>query len=112
MNNDSKKGSKKEFTKAHAKELRDKYPDRIPVIVTVAKDVEIKKNKYLVPLDLTMGQFQYVIRKNTNMKPTEAFFLFVGNRLIETSLLMSVVLELYGKDGFVHVHAMRENTFG
>ena len=45
--------------------IRKKYPDRIPIICerqgTTIQNVD--KTKFLVPRDLTMGQFLYVIRK-------------------------------------------------
>jgi GABA(A) receptor-associated protein len=46
--------------------IRAKYPDRIPVICEKALKSnleDIDKKKYLVPSDLTVGQFVYVIRK-------------------------------------------------
>ncbi|KAL5678002.1 hypothetical protein ACJX0J_014133, partial [Zea mays] len=67
--------------------IRDKYPDRIPVIVEKAgkTDVpEIDKKKYLVPADLTVGQFVYVVRKRIKLSPEKAIFVFVKNTLPPT----------------------------
>ncbi|KAG2645664.1 hypothetical protein PVAP13_2KG436800 [Panicum virgatum] len=67
--------------------IRDKYPDRIPVIVEKAgkTDVpEIDKKKYLVPADLTVGQFIYVVRKRIKLSPEKAIFVFVKNTLPPT----------------------------
>ena len=51
--------------------IKAKYPERVPVIVERAdgcKNIEeITKHKYLVPNDLTIGQFAYVIRKKNNL---------------------------------------------
>jgi GABA(A) receptor-associated protein len=50
-----------------SKRIREKYADRIPIIVEVAKRSSLPpldKCKYLVPQDLTVGQFVYVIRKS------------------------------------------------
>ena len=68
---------------AEAERIRDKYPDRIPVIVEKApgSDIsDIDKKKYLVPSDLTVGQFVYVIRKRIKLSPEKAIFVFVNNR--------------------------------
>jgi GABA(A) receptor-associated protein len=50
-----------------ANRVRDKYLDKIPIICergsTSNNCPEIDKNKYLVPGELTVGQFIYVIRK-------------------------------------------------
>jgi GABA(A) receptor-associated protein len=37
----------------------------------------IDKKKYLVPADLTVGQFVYVIRKRIKLSPEKAIFIFV-----------------------------------
>lgn len=99
-----------------SKRIREKYPERIPVIVEKKPDNDIPtidKIKYLVPADLTVGQFVYVIRKRIKLKPEKALFIHVGNRLIETSRLMSSVYEELKEDcGFLYTVYSGENTFG
>lgn len=73
-----------EKRKAEADRIRQKYPDRIPVICEkVAKsDIPtIDKKKYLVPADLTVGQFVYVIRKRIKLSSEKAIFMFVNEIL-------------------------------
>ena len=56
-----------------------KYPDRIPVIVEKnggSSVPDIDKCKFLVPTDLTIGQFVYVVRKRIRLEPEKAIFLF------------------------------------
>ena len=38
---------------------------------------EIDKKKYLVPMDLTVGQFVYVIRKRIKLSPEKVGFVYV-----------------------------------
>jgi len=68
--------------KASSASIRAKHPDRIPVIVEKrqrdASLPEIDKKKFLVPSDLTVGQFVYVIRKRIKLAPEQAIFLFVS----------------------------------
>ena len=48
-----------------ADKIREKYPERIPVIVEKlpkARVGDLDKKKYLVPSDLTIGQFYFLIR--------------------------------------------------
>ena len=63
-----------------AARIKLKYNDRIPVIVEVSKNdkknINLDKNKYLVPKDLTVAQFIYVIRKRIKLKPEQAIFMF------------------------------------
>jgi GABA(A) receptor-associated protein len=48
---------------------------------------DIDKAKYLVPADLTVGQFVYVIRKRIRVAPEQAVFMFVKNVLPPTGEL-------------------------
>lgn len=93
-----------------------KYPDRIPVIVEKnhkGQVPDIDKCKFLVPIDLTVGQFVYVVRKRIKLAPEKAIFLFIKNTLPPTSQLMSAIYEEYkSEDGFLWVTYSGENTFG
>jgi len=101
---------------AEAQRIREKYPDRIPVIVEKAEKTDIPdidKKKYLVPSDLTVGQFVYVIRKRIKLSPEKAIFIFVKNVLPPTAALMSTIYEDHkDEDGFLYITYSGENTFG
>lgn len=74
---------------------------------------DIDKKKYLVPSDLTVGQFQYVIRKRIKLAPEKALFIFVSNSIPPTASLMSTVYEEQkDDDGFLYVQYSGESTFG
>lgn len=102
--------------KAEASKIREKYPDRIPVIVEKSERSDIPivdKIKYLVPADLTVGQFVYVIRKRIKLSAEKAIFIFVNNVLPPTAALMSSVYDEHkDEDGFLYVTYSGENTFG
>lgn len=104
---------------AESKRILEKYPDRIPVIVEKSensnKDIpDIDKSKYLVPNDLTIGQFLYVIRKRINIPPTKALFIFTENGTIPpaSSLMTAIYQSHKGRDGFLMLQYCGENTFG
>eukprot|EP01012_Entosiphon_sulcatum_P030633 TRINITY_DN378_c0_g1_i1.p2 TRINITY_DN378_c0_g1~~TRINITY_DN378_c0_g1_i1.p2 ORF type:complete len:123 (-),score=38.22 TRINITY_DN378_c0_g1_i1:107-475(-) len=105
-----------EKRKAESDRIRQKYPDRIPIICEKAEgsDIpEIDKNKYLVPADLNVGQFVYVIRKRIKLPPEKAVFLFVNNALPPTAALMAHLYEAHkDEDGFLYIKYSGENTFG
>ncbi|CAN6812545.1 hypothetical protein F2Q70_00010447 [Brassica cretica] len=105
-----------EKRQAEASRIRDKYPDRIPVIVERAEksDVpDIDKKKYLVPADLTVGQFVYVVRKRIKLSPEKAIFIFVKNILPPTAAIMSAIYDEHkDEDGFLYMSYSGENTFG
>ncbi|AEC05958.1 Autophagy protein Atg8 ubiquitin-like [Arabidopsis thaliana x Arabidopsis arenosa] len=105
-----------EKRQAEAARIREKYPDRIPVIVERAEksDVpDIDRKKYLVPADLTVGQFVYVVRKRIKLSPEKAIFIFVKNILPPTAAIMSAIYEEHkDEDGFLYMSYSGENTFG
>jgi GABA(A) receptor-associated protein len=107
------------FTRVEALRVLNKYPDRIPVIVNRAanaseKTPHIDCQKFLVPDELTMGQFMYVIRKRMQLAPYEAMFLFIDGVIPPTNSLMSTVYEdMKDEDTlFLYVTYSLENTFG
>lgn len=114
-----------EKRKAEAERIRQKYNDRIPVrfvlsplarssglifAQVICEKVEksdiatIDKKKYLVPADLTVGQFVYVIRKRIKLSPEKAIFIFVDEVLPPTAALMSSIYEEHkDEDGFLYI---------
>ena len=93
-----------------------KYPDRCPIIVdrldgSIAPI--LKKNKYLVPRDLTIGQLVYLLKKYLKVKQGQAIFLFIKETLPASSSLIGDVFEKKKDvDGFLYVVYSMENAFG
>ena len=102
--------------KADADRIRAKHPDRVPVLIVMKeKRVKLEKCKYLVPLDITMGQLVFVIRKNIKeLSENEAIFFFIHEKqtLPPTSALVSQIYHEHQKDGFLQLDIALENTFG
>jgi len=105
-----------EKRKSEAKRIRDKYPDRIPVICEKVDNSDISsigKKKYLEPSELTVGQFVYVIRKRIKLSPEKAIFVFVNDILPPTASLISAIYEEHkDADEFLYITYSGENTFG
>lgn len=102
---------------ATSTQILAKYPDKIPVIVERAPNntsiPDIDKHKYLVPADITVGQFLFVIRKRIKLAPEQALFLFVNNHLPSTSALMSTVYkEERESDLFLYFALSGESVYG
>lgn len=96
--------------------IRRKFPDRVPVILECREGSNvppIDKYKYLVPNDLTVGQFAYVIRRRAKVSPEQAMFLFVANILPVSSMDMGTLdFDHRDEDGFLYITYSGENTFG
>ena len=96
--------------------VRDRFFDRIPVLVYPANSSvpKIDKSKYLVPVDLTFGQFIFVVRKRLKMGPEEALFLFTENNTIpiSSSLMLNIDDKNRNRKGYLVLYYSSENTFG
>lgn len=94
-----------------------KYPERVPIIVERAPNRAsmplLDKNRFLVPKDLSLGQFVYVIRKRLALPPDQALFLFSGTILPSSTML---IRECYNAsrspDGFLRLSYSSEAAFG
>ena len=93
--------------------IKLKYSNRIPIIVDCKKNIKIDKNKYIVPNDLTIGQFLYTIRKRINLESKDAIFLLCNNKMLSTGEILSNVYELNkDEDDFLYIIISKENVFG
>ena len=111
MNNSFKKEHTLEHRSNESSRILAKYPARLPLIVE-SKTIKIDKRKFLVPSDLTIGQFVYVIRKRVKLKPEDAIFIFINGTLPATTSLISQVYEEHkDEDNFLYVQISQESTF-
>ncbi len=99
--------------------IMNKYPDRIPIICekmnnSKNKDLPtIDKSKYLVPKDLTLSQFLYVIRNRMKLPSEKAIFLFIGGTIPASSeLILNIYSRYKDSDGFLYITYSGENVFG
>lgn len=97
--------------------FKQKFPDKIPVIVDsyTEKSPTIDNHKFLVPNDITLAQFMYIIRKRVKLNPDEALYFFIGSKkIMETgSKLMSEIFKSHADDDkFLYIYYDIESTFG
>lgn len=116
----------KTFKERHSFEKRSnesynimiKYPDRLPIICEKwGNDPDmpnIDRKKYLVPSDLGVNQFIYIIRKRMKLIPEKSLYIFVDNHIMPHT--GGCIAEYYHKykdeDGFLYISYSGENTFG
>ncbi|RXM36730.1 Gamma-aminobutyric acid receptor-associated protein-like 1 [Acipenser ruthenus] len=61
-----------------------------------ARVPNLDKRKYLVPSELTVGQFYFLIRKRIHLRPEDALFFFINNTIPPTSATMGLLYQLGG----------------
>ena len=96
--------------------FKKKYPDRIPIIVNRYKDCilpDLEKNKYLVPKDMKINGFIYVIRKKIKLSSEQAMFITINGELCPSNKTLEEIYEYYkNPDGYLYIDYSSENTFG
>ncbi|KAL8158922.1 hypothetical protein V2J09_000459 [Rumex salicifolius] len=93
-----------------------KFPDRVPVVVERYSRTELpemEKRKFLVPRDMSVGQFIHILSDRLHLPPGKALFIFVNNTLPQTSSLLNSLYESSkDEDGFLYMFYSSEKTFG
>ncbi len=107
----------KKNIKESIEKIRIKYPDKIPLFIYRSKKdktlEDISKNKFLVPDNLTIGQFMTIVRKRLTLKEDVALFLFVNNTIPCSSESISSIYEKHkNDDGMLVLEYCGENVFG
>jgi GABA(A) receptor-associated protein len=97
--------------------ILQKYPDRIPVICerdNKKYDVpELVKKKFLLPKDLKMVEFIFIVRNKMKIDNKMAlFFTINGNVPNSTQTMHNLYEEYKERDGFLYIIYTSENTFG
>jgi GABA(A) receptor-associated protein len=105
-----------------AQRMRQRYPDRVPVICerSIYSELpEIKKHKFVVPGEMLCGEFKYIVHKQIaeamggSLKMEQTIYIFVNGDAPKTSTRMWELYErLKSADGFLHVRYAAENTLG
>ena len=103
---------------SEALRVRTRYPTRIPVICQRGVNAtrlcpHIEKTKYLIPKNLTMGQFIWVVRNKLKLHASTALYMFINGTIPPIGHLLEEIY-LYHKDldGFLYIYYSTENTFG
>ena len=96
-------------------DIMTKYPTRIPIIFE-SDDMSIpklKRKKYLVERDFTLGNLMYIIRKHLDLTSDIAIYLLINTKLFPASELLGVIYDQNAdNDGFLYINYSGESTFG
>lgn len=123
MSNQLKKSTDLSFRVEESNRILSKFPDRIPVIVITNNsklEKMLRKNKFLVPYDLSVSSLLANIRSQMKLDPSKALFIFCDNTLLSGSQMINEVYKNYKyknnigarNDNFLYITIEEENTFG
>ena len=91
---------------------REKNPSTKP---SKSKLPSLKKTKYLVPNDMTICQFQFIIRRCLDLEEEAALYLITNKNITVTG--DRTAMEIYNiykdkEDNFLYLHYASELTWG
>lgn len=98
--------------------IRNKYPTRIPVIIENHKSSTLKdldSSKFLVPVEITVGHFLYIIRRRMILSPEECIFIFFGKDCVSPPVsegMLAIYNKYKDEDGFLYASICNQMTFG
>ncbi len=94
--------------------ILNKYKDSVPIYIDFTNlSKTIEKSKFVIPNGFTIGQLLTAIRMKLTLSPACALFIFINNRLVPvTAVISTVYQENKDEDGFLYVCCSEENTFG
>jgi len=92
------------------------YHEKIPIICekhTPSTILNIDKNKYLAPFNISVAQFIYVIRQRLSLPSEKAIFIFINGIIpSSSSMLLDYYIQHKDPDGFLYITYASENVFG
>ena len=96
----------------------ERYPGRIPIVMhrhpSCKPGVVLDKSRFIVPNDLTFGQFAFILRKRLTLCPGEALFFFSDKQalLSQNETVGLLHSKHQDEDKFLNVTYTTENCFG
>lgn len=98
--------------------IRHRFPNKVPLYVErYVREREVPvlgRNKFLVPQELTMSQFLYIIRTKMKLRESQALYLLVNDKVLAShSMTMAQAYEQFRhKDGYLHITYAAQQVFG
>lgn len=98
------------------RKIKERHPDRIPVLIEQAdmsRLPNLDKKKFLVPGNMSLGEFTHTVRRRLVLTSEMALFLFTRSVLPSQGSLISELYDIYKDDhGFLVIYYSGENVFG
>ncbi len=114
-----------QFTRKKIEQLLSKHPDRVPIVISSISHKSHGVNRFIVPLDMTVGGFMTLLRKKVELKANESIFIFIkknqnsstaiskGDIIAPTSATLGSLYEQHKDDKLVlNLLYEKENVFG
>lgn len=99
------------------KELCETYPNYTFIIISTKspKYIQIKKAKFMIPNETTIGQFMIQMRGTTFVKidPNQSIVALINNRMPKMTDCVCELRDKYNdENGILHIDIETESVFG
>lgn len=103
-----------EQRKDNAALIMKENPSRVPVLIQNERGkLQIKKKEFLVPKQFKVVHFIATLRKQINIDPENALYLYVKNHLLKPDRYIAEVYDQYkSDDGFLYINVTDIPTLG
>ncbi|XP_060806044.1 uncharacterized protein LOC106131528 [Amyelois transitella] len=107
-----------EESENEAEAIRHRFPNKVPLYVQrFVREREVpalNRKKYLVPQELTMSQFLFIIRTKMKLRDTQALYLIVNDSVLAShSMTMEQAYQQFrSEDGYLHITYAAQQVFG
>ena len=97
--------------------IRSKYYGHVPAIILPDKDIDLCKRRFLLPENENFGYCVASIRKHIQLKPSEAVFFLIDNKIMDMTQNIGTFYSQYKlnkkpQDAFLYIQIIKEKTFG
>jgi hypothetical protein len=97
--------------------ILSKYYGYIPAIILPDKDIEICKRRFLLPKTENFGFCIINIRKHIQLKPSEAIFFLIDNKIVDMKQNIEDFYSQYKlnkkpENAYLYIQIIKEKTFG
>lgn len=97
--------------------IRSKYYGFVPTIILPDKEIEMCKRRFLLPETENFGYCVASIRKHIQLKPSEAIFFLIDNKIMDMQQNIGAFYSQYKlnkkpQDAFLYINIIKEKTFG
>lgn len=98
--------------------IQNRHPDRVPVMVMRSTYGDklglLSKTKFLVPKDISVGAFLFVLRNNLKLEESQSLFLFNDRNqpLVQGKTMAEIRQASPSDDGFLYLKYAGDTTMG
>ena len=101
------------LTEEKLKVIKEKYPDKVPIVVFTNDTIEIDRRKYLVEESFLFSELMTLFRRRiSGMNEAEGLYMFVGDKQKLVPLSKRVCDVFDENDKYLKITLTKENTFG